>query len=83
MTNPGTRDPTVLASLYATMHDISDGRMVMGRAAATLRGGTSGSSSSVAEFERRLQMIKPFMNGKEVHWNDRRTSTSSGSGRSW
>jgi probable F420-dependent oxidoreductase len=25
----------------------------------------------VAEFERRLQMIKPFMNGKEVHWNDK------------
>ena len=30
VTNPGTRDPTVLASLYATLHDISDGRMVMG-----------------------------------------------------
>ena len=30
VTNPGTREPTVLASLYATMHDISDGRMVMG-----------------------------------------------------
>ena len=29
VTNPGTREPTVLASLYATMHDISDGRMVM------------------------------------------------------
>ena len=24
VTNPGTRDPTVLASLYATMHDISE-----------------------------------------------------------
>ncbi len=30
VTNPGTREPTVLASLYATLHDISDGRMVMG-----------------------------------------------------
>ena len=30
VTNPGTRDPTVLASGYATLHDISDGRMVMG-----------------------------------------------------
>ena len=30
VTNPGTREPTVVASLYATLHDISDGRMVMG-----------------------------------------------------
>ena len=30
VTNPGTRDPTVVASMYATLHDISDGRMVMG-----------------------------------------------------
>ena len=29
VTNPGTREPTVLASAYATLHDISDGRMVM------------------------------------------------------
>ena len=28
--NPATRDPTLLASTYATLHDISDGRMVMG-----------------------------------------------------
>ena len=26
----GTRDPTIVASLYATLHDISNGRMVMG-----------------------------------------------------
>jgi alkanesulfonate monooxygenase SsuD/methylene tetrahydromethanopterin reductase-like flavin-dependent oxidoreductase (luciferase family) len=25
----------------------------------------------VAEFERRLRMIKPFMNGEEVHWNEK------------
>ena len=30
VTNPGTREPTVLASAYATLHDLSDGRMVMG-----------------------------------------------------
>src|SRR4029077_542989 len=30
VTNPGTRAPTVLASGYATLHDISNGRMVMG-----------------------------------------------------
>ena len=31
VTNPATRDPTVLASSYATLHDLSDGRMVDGR----------------------------------------------------
>src|SRR3954468_19321391 len=30
VTNPGTREPTVLASAYATRHHISDGRMIMG-----------------------------------------------------
>src|SRR5215213_4382024 len=30
VTNPGTREPTVVASSYATLHDISEGRMVMG-----------------------------------------------------
>src|SRR5919197_1153868 len=29
VTNPGTREPTVLASAYATLHDISNGRPVM------------------------------------------------------
>src|SRR3954471_23449536 len=30
VTNPGTREPTVLASAYGTLHDISNGRMIMG-----------------------------------------------------
>src|SRR2546430_9752530 len=30
VTNPATRDPTVLASAYATLHDLSDGRMAIG-----------------------------------------------------
>jgi alkanesulfonate monooxygenase SsuD/methylene tetrahydromethanopterin reductase-like flavin-dependent oxidoreductase (luciferase family) len=30
VTNPGIRDPTITASWYATMQDLSDGRMVMG-----------------------------------------------------
>ncbi len=35
VTNPATRDPTLLASMYATLHDISDGRMIMGIGRAT------------------------------------------------
>src|SRR5919109_204007 len=30
VTNPGIRDPTITASWYATMQDLSNGRMVMG-----------------------------------------------------
>jgi probable F420-dependent oxidoreductase len=72
VTNPGTREPTVLASLYATMHDISDGRMVMGIGRGdSARRYIGQQPVKVAEFERRLEMIKPFMNGKEVHWNDK------------
>src|SRR4029079_14441261 len=72
VTNPGTREPTVLASLYATMHDISGGRMVMGIGRGdSARRYIGQQPVRVAEFERRLEMIKPFMNGKEVHWNDK------------
>ena len=72
VTNPGTRDPTVLASLYATLHDISDGRMVMGigRGDSAVRY-IGRQPVKVAEFERDLRMIKPFMNGHEVTWNDK------------
>ena len=68
VTNPGTREPTVLASAYATLHDISDGRMVMGigRGDSTRRY-IGQQPVRVAEFERSLAMIRDFMNGREVH----------------
>jgi probable F420-dependent oxidoreductase len=70
VTNPGTREPTVLASAYATIHDISNGRMVMGigRGDSAVRY-IGRQPVKVAEFEAALAMIKPFMNGKEVTWN--------------
>ena len=72
VTNPGTRDPTVLASLYATLHDISDGRMVMGIGRGdSARRPIGQQPVRVAEFETSCRMIKDFMNGREVHWNDR------------
>ena len=71
VTNPGTREPTVLASGYATLHDISNGRMVMGIGRGDSARRTIGQQPvRVAEFERRLEMIREFMNGREVHWND-------------
>jgi probable F420-dependent oxidoreductase len=72
VTNPGTREPTVLGSGYATLHDISDGRMVMGIGRGDSARRTIGQQPvKVAEFERRLAMLKDFMNGREVHWNDK------------
>ena len=71
VTNPGTREPTVLASLYATLHDISNGRMVMGIGRGdSARRYIGQQPVRVAEFETACRMIKPFMNGEEVHWND-------------
>src|SRR5580765_2746008 len=70
VTNPGTREPTVLASAYATLHDISDGRMIMGIGRGdSARRYIGQQPVKVAEFEESLRMIKPFMNGKEVEWN--------------
>ena len=37
VTNPGIRDPTITASWYATMQDLSGGRMVLGLGSGTRR----------------------------------------------
>ena len=66
VTNPGTREPTVLASGYATLHDISNGRMVMGIGRGdSARRYIGQKPVKVAEFERRCRMIKDFMNGRD------------------
>src|SRR3954454_13646269 len=72
VTNPGTREPTVLASAYATLQDISNGRMVMaiGRGDSARRY-IGQQPVPVGRFEKALKMIKPFMNGESVHWNDK------------
>jgi len=70
VTNPGTREPTVLASAYATLHDISGGRMVMGIGRGDSARRVIGQQPvKMAEFEEALRMIKDFMNGRKVEWN--------------
>ena len=70
VTNPGTREPTVLASAYATLHDISNGRMVMGIGRGDSARRVIGQQPvKMAEFEESLRMIKDFMNGEKVDWN--------------
>jgi probable F420-dependent oxidoreductase len=72
VTNPGTREPTVLASAYATLHDISGGRMVMGIGRGdSARRFIGQEPVKMAEFEAACRMIRDFMNGREVHWNDK------------
>jgi probable F420-dependent oxidoreductase len=72
VTNPGIRDPTVTASWYATMQDISNGRMAMGIGRGDSSRRVVGLQPvRVAEFERRCRMIKRLMNGREVEWNEK------------
>src|SRR5579862_4502386 len=70
VTNPGTREPTVLASAYATMHVISEGRMVMGIGRGDSARRVIGLQPvKVAEFEQACRMIRDLMNGRPVAWN--------------
>jgi probable F420-dependent oxidoreductase len=72
VTNPGTREPTVLASAYATMHVISEGRMIMGIGRGDSARRVIGLKPvRVAEFEEASLMIKRLMNGETVDWNDK------------
>ena len=70
VTNPGTREPTVTASSYATLQAISDGRMVLGIGRGDSARRVIGYQPvKVAEFERSLAMMKELMNGRPVEWN--------------
>src|SRR5579862_8396718 len=72
VTNPGTREPTVLASAYATLHVVSGGRMVMGIGRGDSARRVIGQQPvKMAEFEEACRMIKAFMNGEKVEWNSK------------
>src|SRR5215207_870633 len=72
VTNPGTREPTVLASTYATLHVVSEGRMVMGIGRGDSARRVIGLKPvKVAEFEESSLMVKRLMNGEAVNWNDK------------
>jgi probable F420-dependent oxidoreductase len=70
VTNPGIRDPTITASWYATMQDLSNGRMVLGIGRGDSSRRVVGLKPvKVAEFEAALRMMKELMNGRKVEWN--------------
>lgn len=70
VTNPGTRDWTVLASHFATLNEMSGGRTVcgMGRGDSALRyiGRTPETLATTAEATR---VIKDLVAGREVEYN--------------
>jgi probable F420-dependent oxidoreductase len=71
VTNPGTREPTVTASAFATLQDISNGRMVMGIGRGDSSRRVIGQQPvKVAEFEAACRMMRDLMNGRPVRWND-------------
>jgi probable F420-dependent oxidoreductase len=72
VTNPGIRDATVTASWYATMQDLTNGRMVMGIGRGDSSRRVVGLKPvKVADFEARCAMIKELMNGRPVVWNEK------------
>jgi probable F420-dependent oxidoreductase len=70
VTNPGTREPTVTASSYATLNAISGGRAVLGIGRGDSARRVIGQKPvKMAEFESSCRMIKDLMNGRPVEWN--------------
>ena len=70
VTNPGTREPTVIASAYATLQDVTGGRIVCGIGRGDSARRVIGYQPvRVAEFEAALRMMRDFMNGQKVEWN--------------
>ncbi len=71
VTNPGTREPTVTASAFATLQDVSGGRMIMGIGRGDSARRVIGQQPvRVAEFESACRMMRELMNGRPVEWND-------------
>jgi probable F420-dependent oxidoreductase len=70
VTNPGTREPTVTASAFATLQDVSGGRMIMGIGRGDSARRVIGQKpTTVAELERSVTMMRELMNGRPVVWN--------------
>ena len=82
VTNPGTREPTVTASAFATLQDITGGRMIMGIGRGDSARRTIGFDPvTVGEFERSVAMISGLMNGEKVEWNERHLELEWAKGR--
>jgi probable F420-dependent oxidoreductase len=82
VTNPGTLEPTVTASAYATLHAISGGRAVMGIGRGDSARRVIGYEPvKMAEFEASCRMMKDLMNGRPVEWNGKELELEWAKGR--
>jgi probable F420-dependent oxidoreductase len=72
VTNPGTRDWTVLASLFATLNDMYDGRAIcgMGRGDSALRY-IGRQPTNLETMVESMRVIKALVAGDEVHYNEK------------
>ncbi len=70
VTNPGTRDWTVLASLFATLNEMSGGRTIcgMGRGDSALRY-IGDKPRTLAQMAESMRVIKDLVAGREVTYN--------------
>lgn len=70
VTNPGTRDWTVLASLFATLDEMYDGRTIcgMGRGDSALRY-INDKPTTLATMRDSMAVIKRLVAGEEVDYN--------------
>ncbi|MGD9763191.1 MAG: LLM class flavin-dependent oxidoreductase [Candidatus Binatia bacterium] len=69
VTNPVTRHPTVVASYFATLQEISNGRMVCGIAKGDSSTRVMGErQATMAEFKESIKLIKELMNGGTVQY---------------
>jgi len=73
VTNPGTRDWTVLASLFATLDEMFEGRVVcgIGRGDSALRF-IGKKPATLASTEEAIKVIKGLVAGEEVDYNGER-----------
>ncbi len=69
VTNPGTRDWTVLASLFATLNDMYGGRTIcgMGRGDSALRY-IGRKPTTLATMEEAIEVVKGLVAGREVDY---------------
>ncbi len=75
VTNPVSRNPAVLASLHAALHELSGGRMILGlgRGDSALRR-LGERPATLGEFKARAALIHRLANGEEVAYTPARPS---------
>jgi probable F420-dependent oxidoreductase len=75
VTNPGTRDWTVTASLFATLNDMFGERTIcgMGRGDSALRY-IGRSPTTLATMVESMKVIKALVAGEEITYNDKKLS---------